>query len=252
MTQMVLELLSHRTPPSCVGANILTVANIICPNFEVVEEVPAVSFVQHCRSVLSYMTKLLAAYQLALAECFLEHHSDGTQRRHISLNNSIVRIAIEGGFKCVTLNSAILSEDETSQVLTQAIVRTFREGRAMLQTWRVVTQRVYPGRADLLALLPKPSDLSLSKLTNGGWIMTDTCNPAREFRKLFMAAITEIAEEEGMTKNEITIYEAGKSYQYMHVCIHYYTNINVLNLYFLIFTTRLLASSPQCLGWRSD
>ena len=123
---------------------------------------------------------------------------------------------------------------------------------AMLQTWRVVTQRVYPGRADLLALLPKPSDLSLSKLTNGGWIMTDTCNPARKFRKLFMAAITEIAEEEGMTKNEITIYEAGKSYQYMHVYIHYYTNINVLNLYFLIFTTRLLASSPQCLGWRSD
>ena len=61
-----------------------------------------------------------------------------------------------------------------------------------------MTERVYPGQADLLALLPKPSDLLLSKLANGGWIMTDTCNLAHKFCKLFMAAITEIAKEEGM------------------------------------------------------
>ena len=135
VTQMVLELPSHRTPLSYVDANILTVANIILPDHQVVQEFPGVSYIRHWCSVLSYMTKMLVSYQLGIVEAYLEHHSDGTQQRQISLNNSIVRIAIEGGFKCVTLNSAILSEDETSEVLTQAIICTVKECQGMIKTW---------------------------------------------------------------------------------------------------------------------
>lgn len=208
MRQMVLEMLSHRTPPTCIAPNILTVAEMICPS--IVHELPGVSFMRGCRSELAFFTKLCATYELGWADTYLEHHSDGTQRRQISMQNSIIRIAVEGGFRSVTLSSAILSEDETSEVLTDAILRTFREGRGILKVWREVTAREYPNRQDLLDLIPKPHQLTLSKLANGGWVMTDTCNPARKFRRLFVAAIKEIAKEEGMSEEDIHIFEAGE------------------------------------------
>ena len=208
---MILELLAHRTPPSCVAANILTVSKMILPHANIVVELPSVSFVRKSRSTLSFLTKLLAAYQLAKADKLLEHHSDGTMRRQISMNNSIVRIASGGGFRTVTLNSAILSVDETSEMLCQAILRTFKEGREMLETWHEVTVREYPNRPDLILLLPKAGKLLVAKLAMGGWLMTDTCNPARKFRRLLMKAISEVAEKEGMSADEIQIYEAGEN-----------------------------------------
>ena len=178
VTRMVLELLSHHTPPSCIGPTILTVAKTICPNSKVVIDLPGVSFVRHCRSVLAYLTKMLAAYQLALVDKYLEHHSDGFHRRQTAMNNSVVRIAVEGGYRNITLNTAILLEDESSAVLTQAtmIVRTFREGQVILKlkTWHEVTAREYPHRHTLIAKHPSPSELSLAKLAQGRWLMTDT------------------------------------------------------------------------------
>ena len=32
VVQLIIELLSHRTPPSCVSANILSVVSLICPS----------------------------------------------------------------------------------------------------------------------------------------------------------------------------------------------------------------------------
>ena len=42
--------------------------------------------------------------------------------------------------------------------------------------------------------------------------MTDTCNAARKFRRLPIEAITEIAKKEGLTSNQINIFEAGQLY----------------------------------------
>ena len=108
MTQMVLELLSHCTLPSCIAENILTVTEILCPQTKIVKELTSISFVKGCRSALSLFTKLLVAYQLGKAEKLLEHHSDGTQRHNILLQNCIIRIATEVGFKTMKLSSAIL------------------------------------------------------------------------------------------------------------------------------------------------
>ena len=93
MTHRVLELLSHRNPPSCIAANILTVAKILFPHTKIVKELPSISFVRGCRSEISLITKLLVAYQLGKTDKFLEHHYDGTQRRQVSLKNCIISIA---------------------------------------------------------------------------------------------------------------------------------------------------------------
>ena len=176
----------------------------------IVKELPSISFVRGCRNTLSYFTKLIAAYQLGKADTYIEHHSDGTQRHQILMQNSIIQIASEGGYKTGTLSSSILAEDETGEMITEAILRTFKEGRVILDTWRAVTFREFPGRQDLLDLIPKAYQLTLGKLAKGGWIMTDTCNPARRFRRLLSAAITQIALEEGMDKDDIKMFEAGK------------------------------------------
>ena len=42
--------------------------------------------------------------------------------------------------------------------------------------------------------------------------MTDTCKAVRKFRRLIVEAINEIAKKEGMTSNQINIFEAGKLY----------------------------------------
>ena len=97
-----------------------------------------------------------------------EHHSDGTKRRQIDIQNSIVRIASNAGYTNVCLDSAIISEDETAVLLNEAILRTFKEGRDRITAWRNVTAREYPGRDDLLDKIPKAVNISLAKLAHGG------------------------------------------------------------------------------------
>ena len=217
MHQLMLELLSHRTPPSCVSANVLTVAEILSPNYKIAKELFSVSFVRKCRSELTYATKLLAAYQLAQEEVWLQHFSDGTKRRQIDIQNSVIRIARNGGYKNICLDSGIMSEDETAILLNQAIQQAFKEGRDRLTAWRAVTARQYPGREDLLALIPLATDLTLAKLAKGGYLTTDTCNPARAFRRRFKASIIKIAINEGMTQEEICLFEVD--------CWHHLRNV---------------------------
>ena len=80
----------------------------------------------------------------------------------------------------------------------------------MLTTWREIIKRAYPGQQYLLDIISSPFQLSIEKLSNGGWIMTYTCNAAHKFRRFLIEAITETANKEGMTSNQINIFEAGK------------------------------------------
>ena len=103
-----------------------------------------------CRSVLLVTTKTLAAYQLAYVPEYIQHHSDGTERRQTKMENSILCIATDAGFKCVTLSSYILPEDGTAESCVTAIAQAFREGRELLDNWRDVTLHMYP--IDLICL----------------------------------------------------------------------------------------------------
>ena len=133
-------------------------------------------------------------------------HSDGTKRRQIDIQNSVLLIAKNGGFKNIVLDSAIMSECETVPLLNQAIQRTFKEGGERLDSWRKVTEREYPGRPDLLEMISLATEFTLTELARKGWIMTDTCNPARAFRRNLKASIQEIALDAGMRIENICIF----------------------------------------------
>ena len=248
ITQLVLELLSHQTAPSCIAPAIQSVAEFIQPDCNVVRELPSIQFIRYSRGTLSYLTKLLGANKIGHAKSLTEFHGDGTKRRQTDIQNAVLRIATEdGGYENVVLDSAILSEDETAEMTTDAILRSFQNGRRMLTAWRRVTMREFPDRPDLLVLICEPSQLTMAKLADGGWIMTDTCNTARKFRKLLKEAIKEVAIAEGMDEDEVVVWEAGK-----------YLLIFIMNCNTILTTLqfhsqyRLLAASTKHLVRRSN
>jgi hypothetical protein len=196
-------MLAHRTPPSCVVPNILSAAEVLLPNVSIIQEVPSIRFVRSCRSVLLHVTKTLASYQIGKANSYEQLFSDGTSRRQTSIQNVIIRFLSDGGFKTITLSTSIIAEDETAESLSKSIMQTFKESAELLDAWRDVTVEMYPARVDLVDMIPKGSDLTLSKLAKQGMIMTDTCATARKFRQLLINEITALAEKEGWSPDEI-------------------------------------------------
>ena len=214
---MILEMLSHRTPPSCVAANILTIAELLNPDFNMVKELPSLSFIRECRSVNLHLTKTMSAYTLAKVKEYSELFSDGTSRRQTSIQNLIIGFLEDGGFKTVALSTSILAEDDTATSLNESILRTFKEGQQLLDQWRETTKRMFPGRDDILDLIPKSIDLTLAKLGRNGMVMTDTCRTAQKFRRLLVASIEGICLEAGMSPDEIKMFEGD--------CWHHLRNI---------------------------
>ena len=48
-----------------------------------------------------------------------------------------------------------------------------------LKRWREITTREFPDRPDLLEMIPLPEDITLSKLGDGGAVITDTARKLR-------------------------------------------------------------------------
>ena len=86
--------------------------------------------------------------------------------------------------------------------------RTFSEGRDLLKNWRDINRCMFPYQQDLLDKLPDPMKLTLVRLAEYGWLITDTCNTAQKFWKLLRKVIESEAKENGMTEDEINAHEA--------------------------------------------
>jgi hypothetical protein len=166
-------------------------------------------------AVLLHVTKTLASYQIGKANSYEQFFSDGTSRRQTSIQNVVIRFLSDGGFKTITLSTSIIAEDETAESLSKSIMQTFKESGELLDAWRYVTVEMYPARVDLVDMIPKGSDLTLSKLAKQGMIMTDTCATARKFRRLLITEITALTEKEGWSPDEIIFLKeiAGNIYE---------------------------------------
>jgi hypothetical protein len=133
--------------------------------------------------------------------------TDGTSWRQTAIQNAVVGILTDGGFKMVNLSSGILAENETAKCLTGSIICTFKEGGQLLDDWRIVLKRLYPSRQDLLDMIPQSQALTSAKLANDGMVSTDTCNTARKTRCLLCKAIRTVAIEQGFREESINVME---------------------------------------------
>lgn len=106
--QLVLEFLAHFTPTSCVVPNILSAAMLLLPITTTVKELPSFKLVPSCCTVLLHVSKLIAAYDIAWAEWFEQLLIDGTSRRQTPIQNVITKILNVGGYKTVSVSTAVL------------------------------------------------------------------------------------------------------------------------------------------------
>lgn len=126
MTQLVVELLSHRTPPLSICANITSVVQLLMPNADIIKELPGNRFVRYCRTILAQVSQTLAAYNIAVADTIEQSHTDGTSVRQTAMQNFVVRATKDGVEKKITLSSCILSENETAESIASAILQEFQ------------------------------------------------------------------------------------------------------------------------------
>ena len=201
-------MLAHRTPPTCVAPNILSAAELLLPNTTIVKQLPGIRFIRYCRTILLHVTKTLAAYEIANSQYFEQLFTDGTSRRQTDMQNVVVGILKDSGFRRIILSGCILAVDESADSTLGAISGCFRESGKILDGWRNITKELYPDRPDLLALIPRGSQLALTKLGKHGFTMTDTCDTARKLRRLIADEVKQIAQEQGLPVDEINVREA--------------------------------------------
>lgn len=219
MTQMVLETLSHGTPPESTPTNILTVGSLICPNYDIVKELPSAKIIRGCIIVLVVETKTLGAYQIARATRLILHHSNDTSCQGITFGNLISQIEDEQDRRNLALSSVIVAFDGTVESKMVAIEQAFVKCRNLLRNWREVMDAMFPNFQDLVAQIPLPIKLTRACLHNKCWTMTDTCNTPQKFRRLLRGVIIRLAKEENsdITEEEMNVLETD--------CWHHLRNV---------------------------
>jgi hypothetical protein len=181
---------------------------LLVPNASIIKELPGIRFDRYCRTILAHVSQTLAAYEIALADAIEQSHTDGTSQRQTAMQNFVVRILREGGSRRITLASCILAADESAVSIAAAILKEFKYSGELLTHWRDAQLKLYPNRPDLLDMIPKASQLSISKLGFGSFTTTDTCATARKLRQVLNDHIKRIATEEGYSPDVIKNYEA--------------------------------------------
>ena len=109
-------MLTNRTPPTFIQANICAMARVVFPNEDIVLELPSLSHIKKLRTVLSLMTKSLTAYSLGNAKVWKQLHTDETEQRRTSLVNVVMTLLDnDDTLKTICLSGSIIAEDKTSE-----------------------------------------------------------------------------------------------------------------------------------------
>ena len=112
--QLVLEMLVHGAPPSSIPPSIVSHITITNPGMEI-KEIPCVSYVRKCRSILRIIGETLASYRLAKAKKWQQLFTDGTSRRQTAIQNLIIGIEEDSVLKNIVLSSSIILVGESSE-----------------------------------------------------------------------------------------------------------------------------------------
>jgi len=123
---------------------VVTVTSIInTDKTQLAKDLPGVSFIRNCRSLLVVITKTLAAHHLAKLDSFDQLCTDGTDRRQTEFENVVVGYMADNGYKSVILDATIVPGGKTAEHLNDAIIRTLKEASDLLDDWRAVIAEMF-------------------------------------------------------------------------------------------------------------
>jgi hypothetical protein len=166
--KLILELLANQTPPSCIQANIFAMSRVINSEQDIVKDLPSLKHIKNLRTVLLYITKTIATYQLGHARDWTQLHTDKTLRRQCSIVNVVISILNDDNeLKTICMSGSIISTDGTGDKQSRAIIGAFNDLGWLLQEWRDMTAAMYPDKIELLATIPRSKDMSPTLLIGG-------------------------------------------------------------------------------------
>ena len=174
-------MLTNRTPPTCIQANLVAMAEVLCHDMNLVKELPSLKHIKNLRTALYTVTKTLAAYRLADAKDWKQVHSDETSRRQTSLLNFLMGLLTQDNkFKAICIDLALISKNGTAPEQSRAVLTALRDCKILLQEWRNTTASMFPDKPELIDLIPDPSLIDITRMA-GTMIEHDSCNTARAF-----------------------------------------------------------------------
>ena len=187
IVQLVMELLVSGTAPASVSDAIVAFVKNLAPDIKL-RQLPSLSFIRRCRTILVITCQLTAVYRLAKAPKWGTIHTDGTSRRQVCILNLIITILEERGepnFIPILASTSILPEDETAITQEDAIITFLEERKEWLGKWKEVIERDFPDFVHDI----DPDGLDLVKMGSGGNVMTYGCNTAQKLNRLLVATI---------------------------------------------------------------
>ena len=117
---LICELLVNGTPPSAVPATIQTTSAAFTG--AETSELPSVSFVRQCRTVLQSLNETLSALRLGNATTWHQLFTDGTTRHQMAFQNLVIGLMEDGKLDPVIVSSCMVLENEMSETQVRSIV----------------------------------------------------------------------------------------------------------------------------------
>ena len=115
------------------------------PNVDLVNKLPSLKHIRSLGTVLSQLSRTLAAMRLGNAEEWKQLHYDETSRRQISLTNCVMSILNKDKkLETICISGSIITKDGTADVQSKAIVESFYESGEFLNRWRETTKEIMP------------------------------------------------------------------------------------------------------------
>ncbi len=214
--KLILEMLSNRTPPTCIQANIYAMARVLHPDVDVVKELPSVKHIKNLRTVLLHITKSLAAFRLVNAKVWNQLHTDETSRCQVSIVNVVILILeSDNVLKTICMLGSIIAQDGTAEEQSRAIIGSFHESGKLLMAWRDMASKMYPDEPELVNLIPKPEEMSPTKLL-GGFISHNNCATANKTGTILAEKILDKGQSAGLSDDELVMYQGH--------CFHHLRN----------------------------
>ena len=120
VVQLICELLALGVPPSAIPSTINTM--YITLFNEPPTEVPCVSYIRQCRTVMQVVAETIAAIKLGRADSWVQISTDATTRRHIPFQCLIISLLGDDmKIDPVLVSSCIFLDDETAETTVDAV-----------------------------------------------------------------------------------------------------------------------------------
>ena len=120
VVQLICELLALGVPPRAITPSIFTV--YVTLHQKEPDQVPSLSYVRQCRTIMQVMAETIAAIKLGREEQWAQLSTDATRRRHKPFQCLIISLlGADGKIDPVLVSSCIFLDDKTAETTVQSI-----------------------------------------------------------------------------------------------------------------------------------